>query len=275
MKNRIKIILYYLLEFILSILIFCLVSLILLKTTLYNPSYVKKQFINNNYYTNLSKSINEEMSNYIIQSGLTEDVIKNIYTEEILKETIENIIESTYKGKKVIIDTKKIENNLKANINDYLEKNNIEVKDQESLDKFIEQILNVYKDEVSLSNSIKYAEKIISKTKHLVTFGSILCIILIILTIIIIKKITKEKILTIPLFTTSLLFLFSILYINNSIIIDNIYIWDDNVSNLLHSIIYNIINKIKLYGIILFIIGCLDIIINKKIIKKLKRKLNK
>lgn len=275
MKNRIKIILYYLLEFILSILIFCLVSLILLKTTLYNPSYVKKQFINNNYYTNLSKSINEEMSNYIIQSGLTEDVIKNIYTEEILKETIENIIESTYKGKKVIIDTKKIENNLKANINNYLEKNNIEVKDQESLDKFIEQILNVYKDEVSLSNSIKYAEKIISKTKHLVTFGSILCIILIILTIIIIKKITKEKILTIPLFTTSLLFLFSILYINNSIIIDNIYIWDDNVSNLLHSIIYNIINKIKLYGIILFIIGCLDIIINKKIIKKLKRKLNK
>ena len=221
MKNRIKIIIYYLLEFILSILIFCLVSLILLKTTLYNPSYVKKQFINNNYYTNLSKSINEEMSNYIIQSGLTEDVIKNIYTEEILKETIENIIDSTYKGKKVIIDTKKIENNLKANINNYLEKNNIEVKDQESLDKFIEQILNVYKDEVSLSNSIKYAEKIISKTKHLVTFGSILCIILIILTIIIIKKITKEKILTIPLFTTSILFFFSTIYINNHIIIDN------------------------------------------------------
>lgn len=269
MKTRIKIIIYYLLEFILSILLFGLVSLIILKTTLYNPSYVKKQFINNNYYTNLYKSINEEMSNYIIQSGLEEEVINNIYTEETLKETIENIIDSAYNGKELIIDTKKVENNLKANINKYLEKNNIEVQDQEALNKFINQIINVYKDEISLSNAIKYTEKIISKTKHLITFSLMLCLILIILLFIIIKKLTKEKILTIPFFTAALLFFFSLFYINNNIIIDNIYIWDDNVSNLLHSIIYNILNKIKLYGILLFIVGCLEIIISKKIKRKL------
>jgi len=48
------------------------------------------------------------------------------------------------------------------------------------------------------------------------------------------------------------------LFINQNIIIENIFIWDDNVSNLLQTIILNVMNKIKVYGTISLLFGIID-----------------
>lgn len=265
MKAKIKMILYYFLEFILSLTIFLLISLIILKTTLYNPNYIQKEFNKNNYYSNLYNSINEEMSNYIIQSGLEEDVLKDIYTEEMLKENINDIINTSYNNKKIIIDTKKVEESLKNNINKYLSKNNIEITDEESLNKFIEQIITVYKNEISLSNKVELAQKVINKTQNIITISIIVLIIISISIILIIKKISKENILGIPLITSGLLLLFIYIFVTGNIEITSLFIWDNNVSQLLQSIITNILLRITISGILLIIIGLITSLNFKKI----------
>ena len=258
MKNRLKIILYFILEFLLSLVILSCISLLILKATVYNPEYIKKQFNDTSFYSKLYTSINNEMSNYIIQSGLDESVLENIYTEEMLKDSINNLIDSIYNNNQFELSIKKVKENLETNINTYLEKNNIQVTDAASLDKFIEKIINVYKEEITLSNSIDFAKKIIIKTDKLINIGFMASIILSIILIICIKLYCKEITLAIPTITIGIIYLFCILFINQNIIIENIFIWDDNVSNLLQTIILNVMNKIKVYGTISLLFGIID-----------------
>ncbi len=263
MNKRLKIIINYLLSFLLSVLTFLLLVLAVLKTTIYNPDFIKKEFKDNNYYSNLSKSIKNEMSNYIVQSGFPEEILDNIYTEKMLEENLNDIIGASYNGgRKPRVETKQVAKNLKNNINSYLEKNNIEVTDRESLTRFEQQIIEVYSNEISLSNAITYLQKIILKTNKIINIAIIILIILIIILIIYIKIKLKERALSIPLLTTGLLGILSYIYINSNITVYNIFIWDSNISLVLQSILSNILNKFLIIGIIFVILGCLDPIID-------------
>ncbi len=272
--NRARIIIYYLLELILSVVIFGLVGLLIAKVTIYSPSYIKNQFQKNNYYSELSNSIKDEMSNYIIQSGFEEEILENLFNERMIKKAVNNIVDKTYKGKDSKVDTTILEKNLRKNMDEYLLKYNIEVTDKESLDKFVEQMKDVYKDEITLSNSINTVKIVITKTKNIIKYGIIICIIIIVLLSLIIKIISRETLYDIPLFTGAILCFFIVSYINNNIIISNIFIWNNNVSNVLQSIINHILYLINTSGIILILLSLLDIVIYKRPRKK-KRKLIK
>lgn len=270
MKNKLKVILYFILEFILTIIIFSLASLVLLKTTIYNPDFIKKEFNKTNYYHNLYSSINEEMSNYIVQSGLEENILNGIYTEDMIKQNIENIIDMSFNNSNRIVKVEKeqVKENLEANINNYLSSNNIEITDKESLNRFINQILDVYEQEISLSNTIELIQKIVNKTKPLLNTGLITLTIIFIILTIIIKIYTKENTLGIPLFATSILLIFINLLITKNININSIFIWDSNVSTLIRSIINHILSNTLIIGIFIFIIGVIDTTIDKLLINK-------
>lgn len=271
MKTRVKVILYFLLEFVLSIVVLGAVCLGMLKATLYNQDYVKKQFEKADYYTLLYNSINDEMSNIIVQAGFDESSIENIYSKEMLQETIDAIIDSAYNEKKYQVETKEVKENLENNINNYLEKNNIKITDQAALDKFVENILKIYQDEITLSNNISKVESIVTKTKKIINIGFILCLILAVILFIFIKGYSKEIVLAVPFIVTGLILLFGYLLVNSNIVISNFYIWDTKVSTLLQEVMYGLFGKIKLYGIVFVLIGCLDVFI-ASVIKEIKRK---
>lgn len=271
MKSRIKVILYFLLEFLLSVVILGVVGLGLLKSTLYNQDYVKKQFEKADYYNVLYTSINEEMSNIIVQAGLDESALEDIYTKEMLTEAIDNIITSVYNGKEYQVDTKEVKENLENNINKYLEKNNIKITDQAALDKFVNNILKIYQDEITLSNHISKIERIISKTKNLINIGFIVFLIIGVILFVFIKGYSKEIVLSVPFIVSGIILIFGYLLVNSNIVISNFYIWDTKVSTLLQEVMYGILGKIKLSGIVFIIIGCLDVFIIN-VIREMKRK---
>lgn len=272
MKLRLKIVFYYLSEFIISILLVALIGLMAIKVSVYNPEYMKYKFSKTNYYTNAYNNIYEEMSNNIIPSGLPEDVLDGIFTEEQVETVINGIIDSIYSNEEITIDSTEVRQNLENNINEYLKENNIEVTDEDSLTRLLDQMEEIYTKEISLSNIFTYAQKIVSKTKTILNIAIIAVTIILIILSFIIRFILKKNTLSIPLITSSLIILVVCYYINLNINIDNILIWNTNVSNLLQSLAFSIIKYLKIISYIFIPLGCLDIFIEKLLINIKKDK---
>lgn len=260
MKAKLKVILYFILEFILSMMILAIVSLVLLKGTLYNSSYIKTQFEKADYYTNLYTSIKDEMSNNVVQAGFDENTLENIYTKEMLISEINSMIDSAYTKEKYQLNSEEVKDNLKNNINEYLEKNNIVITDQPALDKFINNILKIYENEITLSNAFGYVEKIITKTNMLINIGIVVFVVFTMFLIIFIKMVFKDSTLAVPFITAGLILMFVNLFISYNVVIGNIFIWDAKVSGLIQQVMYDILNKIRFYGIVLIIMGIISTI---------------
>jgi len=261
MKPRIKVLLYYILEFLLTIVLLGTITIFLVKSTLLSSNFIKNEFVKADYYNELYTSIKEEMLNHVSQAGFDESIIDNIYTKEMLKNSVEKMIDSTYSNKKYTIDLTEVKENLEKNINKYLEINNIKITDQKALDKFIQNILKIYEDEITLSNTISHVEKIVSKIKNLVNIVLLITVIFIIILILIIKFMFKDTALAIPTIAVGVILFFAYLLITGNVIIENLYIWDNSVSSLIQHLLNTLLNKIRIYGLLLLIIGCIDTLI--------------
>ncbi len=261
MKPRIKVLLYYILEFLLTIVLLGTITIFLVKSTLLSSNFIKNEFVKADYYNELYTSIKEEMLNHVSQAGFDESIIDNIYTKEMLKNSVEKMIDSTYNNKKYTLDLTEVKENLEKNINKYLEINNIKITDQKALDKFIQNILKIYEDEITLSNTISHVEKIVSKIKNLVNIVLLITVIFIIILILIIKFMFKDTALAIPTIAVGVILFFAYLLITGNVIIENLYIWDNSVSSLIQHLLNTLLNKIRIYGLLLLIIGCIDTLI--------------
>ena len=78
-----------------------------------NEEYMLSKLEEANYYERMNAEIIEQFKNYTIQSGLSDNVLENLFTQEKLEEDINNVINSIYTGTELEIDTTEIEENLK------------------------------------------------------------------------------------------------------------------------------------------------------------------
>lgn len=250
---RIRLIFYYLSEFFLSILVLVLFLIALLESTVLRPKYVLKQLEKNDYYEILYKSISNEMSNYIIQSGLEESVLDNIYTKDMVEKEVTRMVQNFYGNGKVTVDTKKVKESLESNIASFLAKNNIEITDQEALDRFVEQMLDIYEEKIVLSQGLIKAQNLVVKLDYglKILFGILVFIVLVVG--ILTKWISKNRVIAIPLFTTGLLLLLGNYLLFNRIDVQNILFWNENVSNIIKSILWDL-SKLTIKGSIIFIV---------------------
>lgn len=261
---RIKLIFYYLSEFLLSILVLLLFLIALLECTVLRPKYILDQFEKNNYYEVLYKSINNEMSNYIIQAGLEDSVLDNIYTKDMVKKEVTRMVQKFYGNGKVTIDTKIVKENLENNIAIFLSKNNIEITDQEALDQFVEQMLDIYEEKIVLSKGLMKAQNIVVK----LDFG--LKIVFIVLAFIVCaggiltKCICKNRVIAIPFFTTGILLLLGNYLLFNRIDVRNILFWNENVSNIIKSVFFSLSDLVEKGAVILIILSILSCLIPRK-----------
>ena len=69
----------------LSVLISILILTNIVNATILNKTYILDKLDQSNYYSQTKKEIQSNFENYILQSGLQEDVIVNIVTEDKIK----------------------------------------------------------------------------------------------------------------------------------------------------------------------------------------------
>ena len=268
MKIRLKLISKYIFQYIFTVMFFGLISLIIVRFTIFNENFILRELGNNNYYDKLYSMVYEEMSNYVIQSGLDEEIINDIYTEEMLVNDTNSLINYIYNGESKSYDTKVIENNLRENVEDYLLKHDIKNDDKDAINKFIKQIVNVYENKIDISDKLDEASGIFQLGKKILNIGTILLFIIVSILYLVMHFYYKDESQQVVLFTSGILIIFGYFYVVNNFDINNIIIFNEVVSNVIIGMIYNILNKFLFIAGLLFILGIIIKIMNIKMVEK-------
>lgn len=266
MKNK-KVLIYYLLELILTTCIFGLFALLILKITIFNKNYFIKQLNKTNYYHELYLEIDNDFENYLRPSGFDVSIKENLFTEEELKEVINKNVDNFYKGKNIIVDTSKLKEKLESNIDNYFTKVNLEITDEESLNMFKDEFIKIYKNRIIFNDKLINLNKSFAKLNKIINIIFYILIMVIMIIFIITKLVFKKLTLFIPLITSIILYIITYLFIISKIKIDSIKFWNESVSNIIKNIFYDSLTYMKyicIVGLILEFIIMIIYIIRKK-----------
>lgn len=245
----------YLFTLILSLSIIISVSLTVLKFTFLDRNYVKNLLDKENYYEKLAVSTREQMKNYLIQSGFTDEVLNGIYEEEDIKNDVNIIIDQVYDNEEIYLDNTKLKDNLEKSIVKYLEDKNIKLSSQEEIDKFVNMIGDVYLEEVGIIEYLKPVQKVLNILLECCIPALFFSICLSFFLVALIFSFKGRSIFCIPLFTLSFVYLLIIAYLYNKIDINNLLILSKDISDVIKSGYLSIIRIISRISFISFILG--------------------
>lgn len=217
-----KIILSYITKFIQSISFFLLTLSLILLLTIFNESYILELLENNNYYQELYLNTKEEVSNYLEQSGLEENILDNVITKDNIKKTIITTLDNLYTNKEIKTDTTTITEELTKRINDYVKTNNIQVENKNTISTLVAKLVSIYKEEISYNNTFEKARPLFNKVHLLSKIVLVFSIIISIITYLINRYLFKDRNIIVSLFTNGILLIGLVLYIKNIISINDI-----------------------------------------------------
>lgn len=217
--------------------------------TIFNKEYVLEQMEKNNFYSETYKLVESGFENYIGQSGLDEEVIKNICTEDKIKNDINIILSNIYEGTNEKIDTSEISNNLNSNI----DKENVRTSsNSKAIDEFVEHICQSYKDTIISTGYENTINEKYSKITQKITKVQNILIIAIIISIIGVIALNVKDILKLLFWTESAVLSSAVMQlaittvIKSKVNIDGIKIFNDAFSNIVVTIIKDILSKINI-----------------------------
>ncbi len=245
--------------------------------TIFNKEYVLEQMENNNFYSETYKLVESGFENYIGQSGLDEEVIKNICTEDKIKNDINIILSNIYEGTNEKIDTSEISNNLNSNI----DKENVRTSsNSKAIDEFVEHICQSYKDTIISTSYENTINEKYSKITQKITKVQNILIIAIIISIIGVIALNVKDILKLLFWTESAVLSSAVMQLAITIVIkskvniDGIKIFNDAFSNIVVTIIKDILSKINIIAVKFIIVYFILVVIYAIIILSQKKEEN-
>lgn len=259
------------LSFVLIILIAINLLINMLENKILNKDYILSKMEETQIYLQISREVQSGFENYIYQSGLPEDIIKDLYTEEILKNDVNSFVNAIYDGTEIKISNDLVKQNLDNKINEYLVSQGKTLNEQgkKNIEKFEKLIVGEYKDNISIykdvyelsHDAVEKISSIVDKIKILpMVFIAIVMIILIIINL-------KDLIQVINYVCISFLSLGILLKIGISMIfskidIDNIIMIAKSLSNLLINVVKEILYQFSDNATLFIVIGVSGIIIS-------------
>lgn len=268
--NTIVKIFRFVLILVLTISIISLVFINIASSTILSKDYILGKLDETYYYMDIREELESNFENYVGQSGLDEEVFHNIITEEKIKEDTGIILSNIYDGTSQEISTEELEQNLRTNIDNYLD-TRLTATQQRMVDEYVKTISNLYLDmmsHTSYENSIYNA--LTKVNSYLELANKILIITIAVSALLIIisdyKKIIKAiSHLGISLFASGIFGLIVDIYINTKIRIDNIVILNDAISEVIRNVLNSIFLTLRNQGILLLVIGIIMIIVGNVI----------
>ena len=262
MKILVKLIKFVILTILASCIIILGVSQIF-ENTILSKKYVMKKLEETSFYSETYELVKSNFEKYIYQSGLDEDVLIDICSQEKVIKDINVMVSNIYDGTKQDIDSQEIKNKLNTNI-DKLEIKNSQNK--KAIEQFIEQICKEYEATLNHTKYENVINNIYVKLMNVLENGlkiiSVSIILLVILIIVINRKNFMKNIqdLGIVIFASGIFEIIACFIINLRINIKGIKIFNENFSNIIVNVIQDIIQKISTLGIIISIISVIIII---------------
>lgn len=244
-------------------------------STVLNKDYVVQKLEETDFYSGTYKLVESNFENYIYQSGLDEEVLKEICSQDKVKKDINIMLNNIYSGTNQSIDTTEISEKLNANI----DKSGIKNKQNESaINEFVKHICQEYTDTLVHNKYETEINKMYNKINTLLNkvYNTLLIVFFIDLILIIIinkKKISKDiQALGIALMSASMFQIVACQIITSNVDVKNIKIFNDVFSNCLVTIIQDVLNKINslALGTCIFAVIILGIYVSIKVNKKTK-----
>ncbi len=266
-------ILRYVISAILSFLIifgiFSLLGINILNDKILNKTYVKQKMKETEFNVQVAREVKSGFEKYIYQSGFPVEIIENLFTDEMLQNDIDSIVDFVYGGKEISLSSETLRNNLDEKIQDYVSSQNLTLNEQNknNIKKFENLIVDEYDNNVNISTSVyeqansavKDLDKINDKVKNLPI--TILIILIAVLVIINIKDLlTAINFLGISLLSSGVLIKIGVSLFFSNVDIDNIVFLSTSISNLIISVLKEIIYGISDKGNIFVVCGIVAII---------------
>lgn len=243
MKGILKIIKFILI----TIITICITAIILISTissTILKEQYITKKLEETNFYSETYELVKSNFENYIYQSGLEEEVLNGICTQEKVIKDVNIIISNIYEGSNETISTEEISQKLNENIA------NLNIKNTDSVKQFISHICDEYIDTIihtqyegKINDIYKEVTQLLNKSLTGFIISTIFLVVLLILTNInqMFKMVQDAGI---TLLATSSLGLISCKIITDKVYISGIKIFNDTFSKVIVTIIQDIISDI-------------------------------
>ncbi len=259
----------YLTKFISSILFFLATTITIILFTIFNQNFMAQQLNETNYYEKLYTNIKLEMSYYVTQSGLSDDILNNIFDKELLRRTTEKMLDNFYNNKDNTINKTSIEENLMNNINEELKDYKLTEEDKTSINKFITQMSSTYEMEISYSNILNKYHNSFNRIYHILVALDLLCIALFIINYFITRYTLKERNIIISLLTTTILITIIHLYLSNTLDLGHLEFYNDIISNLINYTYQSIMSIFNIVSTLYLVISLSLILYATKYTKEL------
>ena len=259
---------------VITILTICVITIGLITTVssiLLNQSYITQKLEETKFYTKTYELVKSNFENYIYQSGLDEEVLNDICTEEKVKNDINIILNNIFQGTNEKIDTTEISDNLHANIDKLGIKNS---KNEQAIEQFVEKICNEYTNTVlhteyedNIHNMYFKVNNILSKVYDISTIVLVLGII--VLALLNFKKPSKNiQGIGIMLSATAIFNFIVCNVITSKVNIQGIKIFNDAFSNVIVNVLQETIHQIMAFGLGTLVFGLILIAIYSAIMAK-------
>lgn len=249
----------YSIVLILIILLAISTSITILSQTILKEEFIEGLLNKNNYYSKIYNEIIEIFKNNTIQSGLEENVLDGIITEEKVENDVKLLIKNIYGKEETSINIEMVKAKLEENINQKIKENNKKVnqEEQKNIDAYVKTITDIY------SNGIIYAKQYIPKIqniisniqKNLVKIEVITYAVSILLIIILFIMNKEESLnyLSIASISTGMLLIMPKILVSLSLKIENILLFNKAFSNVVIDGIENIMLRFLILRNYIFI----------------------
>lgn len=233
------------LSFFIIFAISLLICLNILDNKLMDKEYVLSKIDEFKIYDQISSEVESGFEKYIYQSGLPEKIIKGLFTEEMIKNDVNSLINCLYEGTEITLSDETLRNTLDARIQEYLASQN-KTSDKElqnNIKKFEDLIVKEYKENVNVSTTL-YTKGfgILEKIREVRDgLGNWPIIILVVLIVVLVLLNIRDLLVALNFLAISSLSLGVVLKLGVSLIFknidfDNLLIFAKSLSNLVSGI---------------------------------------
>ena len=233
------------LSFFIIFAISLLICLNILDNKLMDKEYVLSKMDEFKIYDQISSEVESGFEKYIYQSGLPEEIIKGLFTKEMIKNDVNSLINCLYEGTKITLSDETLRNTLDARIQEYLVSQN-KTSDKElqnNIKKFEDLIVDEYKENVNVSTTL-YTKGfgILEKIREVRDgLGNWPIIILVVLIVVLVLLNIRDLLVALNFLAISSLSLGVVLKLGVSLIFknidfDNLLIFAKSLSNLVSGI---------------------------------------
>lgn len=144
MNSKVRHIIYGIISFVLSFVLFLLSFAIVLQSTILNPSYIMDNMNTSKYFVDKRDEIKESLVDLGYASGLDEKFFENVVDEVTIHDNTQAYLNSFYAGEEAKIDTTAFKQKFNSELDSYISKNNLKVANGESREYLINQAANIY-----------------------------------------------------------------------------------------------------------------------------------